>query len=83
VSHRTRRQMARHLASPKPLGARVTHHLGEIVSVTGTTAQIWLNGDTSVQIGPVSIAPGLTVAAGQVVELTFEGQAPTVTRRIT
>jgi hypothetical protein len=83
VSHRTRRQMARHLAGPKPLGAKVTHHLGEILSVSGSTAAIYLNGDTSVQVGPVPIAPGLTVAAGQVVEVTFEGQAPTITRRIT
>jgi hypothetical protein len=83
VSHRTRRQMARHLAGPRPLGAKETKHWGEIVSVTGSTATIYLNGNTSVQVGPVPIAPGLTIAAGQVVELTFEGQAPTITRRIT
>jgi hypothetical protein len=83
VSHRTRRQMARHLAGPKPLGAKETKHWGEIVSVSGSTAAIYLNGDTSVQVAPVDIAPGLTVAAGQTVDVTFTGQYPRITARLT
>jgi hypothetical protein len=81
TAHRNRRRLAKAMAPPKV--PKVTLHVGEIRSVTGSTAQIWLNGNSEVEVGPVPIAPGLTVAAPQIVEVTFVGQAPTITRRIT
>ncbi len=81
TSHRSRRHLAKALAPPS--GPKVTRKRGEIVSVTGSTAEIYLNGDRTEAVGPVPVSPGLVIAVGQIVEVTSEGPAPTITRRIT
>lgn len=83
LGNRIRRRIARTIAAAPPPRAKITLHVGEVVSVGTGTAAIYLNGNTTESVDPVPVTPGLVLTAGQIVEVTFLGPAPTITRRIT
>lgn len=82
-THRTRRRLAKAIAAPQVRSAARKTREAKVVSVGTGVATVEINADTENPIAGVPIAPGLTLTAGQVVELTFTGRAPLITRRIT
>lgn len=79
---RTHRRIAKAIVPREDPSAKTKVRVGKIVSVSGSTATVEINADIENPVAGVPIAPGLAVAAGQVVELTFTGRAPMVTDRI-
>ena len=81
MTARARRRLAQ-VISTRTLDPPITAHQGVVVSVQSGSCTVTIDAGT-VNVPGVPFAVGLSLAAGQVVDIEFVGRAPKIIRRVT